>query len=438
MGTLAPRAQTMHNRAPARLTVQPVLPMINLIRIAVRNVLRNKRRTLITLLALLIGVGVMVSIRGLLNGLQASMIESATKGQTGALQVHKKGYLKNVLSSPLDLDLAADAAFLKKIEAVPHVTGVAPRIMFGGMINLDDETLFVQMFAVDPVREFAALPKRKELIAASAVGFVSGQVANGVVVTDELAKGLKNDGKRKDFNGPTAILAPDKDGSLSAEDAKILGTMTLTSPGEKKIAMVNLALAQRLLKMENRATEIAVAIDDLENLHAVRDALQAAVGPDYEVHEWDEIALFFKDVVFRQNLILSIVATVFMVLMLLGVANTMLMAVLDRTREIGTMMAVGVRRGKILWLFLLEALTIGLLGGFAGGGLGAAAVYYMHERTLQIPMPTSPVPFVVIPFVTWAYVLKVVAIAGVGAVAFAIYPAFRASRMRPVQALAGG
>ncbi|MBM4344256.1 MAG: ABC transporter permease [Deltaproteobacteria bacterium] len=412
--------------------------MRNLIAIAVRNVLRNKRRTLITLLALLVGVGVMVSIRGLLNGLQSSMIESATKGQTGALQVHKKGYLKNVLASPLDLDIAVDEAFLQKIKAVPHVTAVAPRILFAGMVNVEEETLFVQIFAVDPLREFAALPKRKEVLNGPAAAFAQGAADNGIVVTAELAQGLIDGKKRKDFNAPTAVLAPDKDGALSAEEARILGTMTLTSPGEKKVAMVPLALAQRLLKLQGRATEIAVAIDDLDHLDAVRDGLQVALGPDYEVHRWDEIALFFKDIVFRQNLVLSIVATVFMILMLLGVANTMLMAVLDRTREIGTMMAVGVRRGRILVLFLLEALTIGVLGGLSGGALGGAVVAYMNARTLQIALPTSPIPFVVVPYVTSGYIATVVGVAGLGAVVFALYPAWRASRMRPVQALAGG
>lgn len=412
--------------------------MINLIRIAVRNVMRNKRRTMITLLALIIGVGVMVSVRGLLNGLQGSMIESTTLGQTGSLQVHKKGYLKNVLASPLDLDLPSDAAMLNKILAVPHVTGVAPRILFGGMVNLDEDTLFVQIFAVDPLREFAALPKRKELIAANAADFVSGKVQNGVVVTDELAKGLLSGGKRKDFSAPTAILAPDRDGALSAEEAKILGTMTMTAPGEKKIALVNLALAQRLLKMEGRATELAIAIDHIDNMQQVNAALRQTLGPEYEVHNWDEIALLFRDVVYRQNVVSSIVSAVFMILMLLGVANTMLMSVLDRTREIGTMMAVGVRRSKILTLFLLEALTIGVLGALAGGGVGGLAVFYMHERTLRIPLPTSPIPFVVVPFVTWQYIVTIVALAGVGAVVFALYPAFRASKMRPVEALAGG
>ncbi len=411
--------------------------MFNLMRIAVRNVVRNKRRTVITLLALLIGVGVMVSVRGLLNGLQASMIESVTKGQVGALQVHRKGYLKNVLSSPLDLQVPANEAFLKKLAAVPHVIGVAPRILFGGMINVEEETLFVMMFAVDPKREFVALPKRRDTFSAPAQAFVTGSSDEGVVVTEELAKGLLGT-KRRDFSAPTAILAPDRDGALSAENAKILGTMAMSAPGEKKIALVSLALAQRLLKLQGQATEVAIAVDDLEYGPQVAADLRQLLGDTYEVHQWDEIALFFKDVVRRQEIMLSVIASVFMILMLLGVANTMLMSVLERTREIGTMMAVGVRRSKIIGLFLLEALTIGVLGGLVGGAVGLGVVTYMGLHPLHIALPTSPVPFVVVPFIGMGYIASVVAIAGVGALFFALYPAWRASRLRPVEALAGG
>lgn len=413
--------------------------MRSIVTIALRNILRNTRRTLLTLAALVVGVGVMVGVRGLLNGLHDSMIDTVTKGQTGALQVHRKGYLANVLSEPLGLDLPADAAFLGKIKAVPHVTGVAPRIRFAGMLNLRDQTLFVALTAADPVLEFAVCPKARDVLTAGGQAFLGTRSDDAMVVTEQLASGFQPPGGGKpDLSGQAAVLAPDKDGVLSGENARIVGQLQLNSPGEKKVAMVTLALAQRLLKMEGRATELAVSVDDLENLPAVVADLQRSLGPQYEVHAWDDVAVFFKDIVYRQNVILSLIATVFLILMLLGVANTMLMSVLDRTREIGTMMALGVRRGRIVLLFLFEAATLGILGGIAGSAVGSVFVWWLGRRSIQVPLPTSTVPFVVRPFVTLPYVLSIVAVAGAGALLFAVYPAWRASRLRPVQALAGG
>ena len=415
--------------------------MFSLLQIAVRNVLRNRRRTLITLAALLIGVSVMVSIRGLLNGLQRSLVENVVKGQTGALQVHKKGFLKNVLSSPLSLDMPADEV-AKKIRAVPHVTGVAPRIQFAGMVNVGDQTLFLGMQAVDPAVEFDVVPLRK-LTFSDQGQFAGGKVPDAMVITEQLQKALaaatatetKTPGATPP---PAAVLAPDRDGALSGENVTLTGVMKLNMPGEKKVGILQLSTAQRLLKMEGRVTEFAVAVDDIDNIPAVTRDVRAALGDTYEVHSWDEIATFIKEAMFRQNMILSLVASVFMILMLLGVANTMLMSVLDRTREIGTMMSVGVRRAKILWLFLMEAATIGVLGGLIGGSVGVSVVLWLHHRGIEVTFPGSNVPFVIHPFVSATYLAQVVSLAGAGALLFAVYPAWRASRLRPVEALAGG
>ena len=407
--------------------------MWSMLPIAIRNVARNKRRTAITLAALLIGVSVMVGVRGVINGLQRSMVESVTLGQTGAVQIHRKGYLKNVLSSPLNLDMPADAAFLARIRKVPGVVAVAPRIIYGGMVNLGDITMFMGTIAVDPRLEFATCPKRAEIISGDHGRFARGQAEDGIILSAEMAKALK--GK---LDGDAALLAPDKDGALSAENAHIIGTMQLTMPGEKKLGLAPLALVQRMLKMEGSATEVAVRIADLDQAQAVAVALRKELGDAYEVHVWDDVATFFKDMMFRQNFILSLVASVFMILMLLGVANTMLMSVLDRTREIGTMMAVGVKRSKILVLFLLEAAAIGSLGGVVGGVVGSAITAWLHHRGITILLPTSPVPYIIRPFVSPLYLLEVTLIAGIGGMVFAAYPAWRASRLRPVQALAGG
>jgi len=409
--------------------------MFSLLQIAIRNVLRNKRRTAITLAALLVGVTVMVSIRGTLNGLQRSLVQNVVNGQTGALQVHRTGFLKNVLSSPLSMDMPQDAAFEKKMLAIPHVTAVSPRILFAGMINVGDQTIFLGVQAVDPSREFKVVPLRAATIE-DKQQFASGKVKDAMVVTEQLQKALNGSNLPKD--APAAILAPDKDGALSGENVTLTGPMKLNMPGEKKVGMVRLDVAQRLLKMEGRATEYIVAVDDIDNIPTVAKAMQAALGKDYEVSTWEDIATFVKQAMQRQNVILNLVAIVFMILMLLGVANTMLMSVLDRTREIGTMMAVGVRRSKILGLFLMEAATIGALGGVLGGAMGSLIVVVLHQRGISVTFPGSNVPFVIQPFVTPSYLFGVVSLAGAGALLFAVYPAWRASRLRPVEALAGG
>lgn len=424
---------------------------VSLGRIALRNVLRNRRRTLITLSALLIGVGVMVSVRGVLNGLQVGLVENVVNGQTGALQVHKKDYLKNVLASPLTLDMDAKLV-AERIGKVAGVKAIAPRINFGGMVNVGEETLFLMVQAVDPKAELAVCPLRGQNIndGGKFTGSVAGvaPVADAMVLTVELQTALGNQQAAgqpaKDTeagNQPAvqaALLAPDKDGALSGENVTLTGTLQLNSPGERKVGLARIDVAQRLLKMEGRVTEYVVAVDDLSEIPAVKARLEEALGPEYEVHSWEDIAKFVVDVRARQNVILQVIASIFMLLMLLGVANTMLMSVLDRTREIGTMLALGVRRGRIVALFLMEATLIGALGGVVGGVAGKALTTVLNVVGITVKVPSASVPFTIRPFVGIDYLLLVVAIAGAGALVFSLYPAWRASRLRPVQALAGG
>ncbi len=404
--------------------------MWTLIRIALRNVARNRRRTLITLAALFVGVGVMVSMRGLLNGLQRALVTNVAEGQTGAVQVHKKGYMENVLATPLTLDFVV-ADVLPKVLAEPGVHAAAARINFAGMVSTGDETLFMAAMAIDPVAERGVTPLREQTLEPGARFFESGN-RDGIALTFDLARsiGVK-------IGGEASLLSPDRDGALSGEPVRVAALMNLTVPGEKKIVMVPLALAQKLLKMDGRATEIAVGVTPVEKADAIAAGLRRRLGPDYEVHTWSDVAMFVRQTMQRQNFVITMIAYAFMLLMFLGVANTMLMSVIERTREIGTMMAVGVKRSKILALFVVEALAIGAVGGTLGGATGLAVVSLLGRRGLSFGFPGSRIPFLLTPFIAPLYLGQIILVATLGAGLFALYPAFRASRLRPVQALAG-
>ncbi len=402
-----------------------------LVRIALRNVLRNRRRSLITLSAVFLAVGFMTAVRGLLNGLQASIREAVIASQTGALQVHKKGFAKS-LQAPLDLDIPADEAFLARIRAVEGVVEVAPRIPFGGMVNANDRTVFSLMQALDPAREAKVCPQRFDVLGEGQP--LDNAATDGADLSQEL---LRRVGAK--LGATVAILTNDKDGVLNAMDVRAtgqLGSSALPLP-DQKVVFVTLAAAQSLLRMEGRATEIAVSVRDVDRVDAIAKQLQAALGPEYEVATWREIAPFVDDVIRLQNLMLSIVAAVFGMIALVGIAVTMLMNVLERTREVGTMMAIGVKRDQILALFLLESVFLGIAGVVAGASAGGAFVLRFGGASgLAFPIPGTGKPLVVHTFLTAPYLAGVLLLATAGAVGAAVLPAWWASRMRPVEALA--
>lgn len=187
--------------------------------------------------------------------------------------------------------------------------------------------------------------------------------------------------------------------------------------------------------MEGRATEIAIAIDRIGEAEKMKAQLQATLGPEYEVSTWHEVAAFVDDAIAAQNFVLSLIAGIFLFVALLGIANTMMMSVLERTREIGTMMSVGVRRRQILLLFLIEAALLGLLGGILGALAGGGFVLYYGHKGMVLRISGTAAPFHVHPTISVNYILFILALAAGGAALAALWPSLRASRLRPVEAL---
>ncbi len=420
---------------------------MRLLSLAARNLLRNRRRTAISLVALVVGVGAMVGLRGFINGQQRVILENLVFGQVGAVQVHKKGYLANVQGSPLTLDMADSEELRQRIAAVEGVTTVSPRIAFGGMLSLPDvegapdeesagKTGFLQLTAFDPALEPRVTPQRVKWLGKGA--HLSTVDAPELVLNADMAKSLATEvtGAEVSSERWPALLSADRDGALNGEGVRIAGTLVSATPGDRRVGYVPLATAQRLLRMEGRVTEYALAVTKLEDAPRVRDGVRATLGPEYEVHTWDEVMPFVKQLVGHQDVIFGIMTSVFLLTVLLGIVNVMLMNVLERVREIGTMLAVGTRRWQVVSLFLLEGAVLGLVGGLVGALVGGAVTLWLGHRGIVLPAPGAQADSIIRPFVSGLYLVRAVGMATVGASLAALWPAYRAAKLRPVEALA--
>lgn len=404
--------------------------MLPLFRIALRNVLRHRRRSLITFSSVFLALAIMVGIRGFMNGMQAGMQDSIVKGQTGELQIHRRGYLQNVSKSSLEMDVPASDEFLRKVAHVDGVKAVAARMQFGGMLNAHDTTTVALFTAIEPEKEMQVCPLRADQIS-SGKSLLHAPVDAGNL-SPELGASL---GVK--LGEKATLLTNDREGVLNALDVDIVGTVgTRGVPlPDKKVGLVTFAHAQELLRMPGRATELALTVRQGDRLQDVKQRLQRAVGSDYEVATWSELAPWVLDAFAAQDFMQNLLVGIFLFVAMLGVVNTMLMAVYERTREIGTMMSVGVRRRQILALFLLEAAMLGLSGGVAGAAVGCGYVAYLWYTGVTLKMGNASMPFTMHPFITQGYVLFVLCLATAGAVLAALWPSLRASRMRPIEAL---
>jgi putative ABC transport system permease protein len=403
--------------------------MFNLVGIAIRNLTRSKARNAITLGAILLGVLMTLYLSSYMKGLQTAFVQDTVEGRLGAIQVHRKGYLELKENQPLKLDLPVSGEMVERVRGVEGVKGVAPRIVFSGMVsNGSTSTIFMGQ-AVAPTDEAQVLPKARENLEGKAL---DDEQPQGVIMGSELASALGLS------PGSTVILqAATQKGQENALDGEVRGTQGTGSMLEtKRLVTLPLAYAQRLLRMQGRATEYAVGVEKLDDIDVVADRIRVALGADYEVHTWRQLRPAIADILQVQMTVLSIICMIFLVITVFGVANTLLMSVMERRREIGTMMAVGVTRRQIATLFVLEAAVQAVLGGLVGTLLAFVLVQYLSSgggMTLKIPGGSAAMH--VLPVITGPWVARALIGSTLGAIFAALYPALKAASLRPVEAL---
>jgi putative ABC transport system permease protein len=403
--------------------------MSSLSSLAARNVARNRRRSLVTLAAVLLGVTAVLVLRGFIDGFVRLMVDDIVQGKTGALQVHTAGYMESSDALLLEPSIPYDEALLARIRAVPGVTGVTGRIQFSGLVsNGVSQTMFVGR-ALDPATEKRAVPRAGFDVLPGGRALAEGDHAHAIL-GNELAQS---------FGGVerVTLASSSPKGRANSLDVSVEGLSVSSLPFEnKRVVAVPLKLAQELLGMEGRVTELAVAVDDLRNLERIAADLRQELGPQYEVHTWQELQPFVRDIINRQRYVMGLISLILFVIIITGIVNTMLMSVFERVREIGTMLAVGMRRRQVLAMFLVEATLLGVLGGVGGVLLGSSIVRAMAAR--GIPMGTmigSGSNSVLRPELSPSFILLTLTVAVLGALVASAWPAWKASRLDPVEAL---
>ncbi len=408
--------------------------------IAARNLRRNRKRTLLTLGALVIGISIMMSLRGFINAVLSAQIDAAIYGYTGMIQIHKAGYSKNVLSSPLDQSIKDTPELRAKILAVPQVTGLAPRLQFTGLYSTapdsqgNSETSFMGLLGIDPASEDVVAPNLKSWTTDGT--FLSHSDRKEIVLNKDLAAiiGSKINLAATEDQWPV-LMSSDVDGSLNGEILKPVGLLANAVPGDKRFALVPLETARKLLRMEGLATSYLLRVSSLAVVETTAQNLKQTLGPEFEVQTWEELIPVLKKMTADIGRIFYFISIAFYTVIILGIVNAMFMSVLERTREIGTMMSVGVRRQQIVLLFVVEGFLLAVVGAFAGVLAGYFFVFLMHHFGIPISAPGSTFKFLMRPTLDPSWVLANGSISILFTSLVSLWPAYRASRLDPVEAL---
>lgn len=400
-----------------------------LMRLALRSLRRHRRRTALTVLAIAAGAGMVVFAWGFGEGLAGWLTQTAVSGRLGALQVHARGYLDTIDANPIAMDLAIDDV-LPVVQRTPGVRAAAPRLKLAAIASTGRTSSMVQVEAIDPVADRAVCPDRYSSFDAG--GPLVAEGGRAIVVGAALAESL---GVK--VGDTVTLMASTRAGAQNALDFTVAGiTRGAAFLESRRVITTRLQDASQLAAMPGRTHEIAIALHDPDQSDAVKAVLQATLlSSATEVHTWQEVSPFLRDGVARIRIILRGVSFVLFIVVVLGVANTVLMSVFERVREIGTFVALGMKRATVQRLFMLEALVLGVVGSVIGGVVGSAVVLGLSIRGIDFTPPGNAAAAILYPVLSPTLVVGVGVATLLGAVFASFFPARRASRLDPVEAL---
>ena len=400
-------------------------------RLAWRNVWRNKRRTGLCVAATVFAVFLVVLSVAMADGTHEKMIEDGVRMQSGHVTVTGVGYLDD---RTLERFVVLSPELVSRLEDEPAVLGWTPRLTSFALLSEDTASQGSVILGVDPETEgrVSTLPERVHQGRFLAPGR-SREIVLGERQADSLGAQLGDE-----------ILVYGVAYSLETayELFTLVGTLKLPDPEfERNLALIDLADAQEFYVYGDRVTEIAVRLESARDVGSVRDAL--AVGlTDVEVHTWDELMPELEQFVVLDDAGMYIILVILIVVVGFGILNTILMAILERVRELGMMMALGLRPAAVFRVVYWESIFVAGVGLVIGLALVIPTVAYFVANPIPLTGESMSGMAELVgmePVVTFELeplnpVVSALTILVVGIIA-AFYPALKASRGRPVDAL---
>ena len=414
--------------------------MGNSFKIAIRNLMRYRRRTVLTSLLITVGVVMVILFSGLAGSFKAMMIAQITDSNLAQMQIHKKGYLSSIDSMPLHLNLNLKA--YTKIENIlkkhPEVQTYTPRIKLSAMLSNFTDTTNIRLNAIDPAKEVKVCPAVVERIKwededKSAILIKEGEI----IIPEKLATGLKI--KKGDA---VVLVAHNEEGSVNGLNFSVGGIIVDVLGPQGKEGYMHIDDARALLRMaEPEVTEIAIRVKDFKNLNSVFADLKSKLTqfknpkgqPAFEIHTWEELSPFVNIANIIDLMTVSM-KLIMIAIVLISILNVMMMSVYERIREIGTMSAIGTLPGKIMALFLAEGFSLGLISAVAGNAIGLASIYFLNIYKIRFSFGRME-NLLLSPTVNFSELYWVSGIVVLVSVLAALQPAYKASRMEPVDAL---
>ena len=413
-----------------------------LLRLAWRNLWRNPRRTLIAMAAIGLGYAILLFVACLMAGLRQQMIATGTGLLLSDVEVQAPGYyperpIDQTLGGPNGTDVSALVAV---IAADSRVQAASPRAYGYGLVSATHQSVGVQLLGVVPDQEQKVTALQTQMVKGS---YLTGRTPKGVVMGDKLAVTIG-----VEVGSEIVLLTTAADGSMGNDRYTVVGMFhTGLDAMDQGLVLMSLASVQDLLRLPPTGIhEVGIKLHDdgITAATATAAALEAQLGKAFPVRvmPWQELAPKLADYVQFNRRVTFILFFIFFLSAAMGIVNTMLMAIIERTRELGMLMAVGMRPVQVVGLIVAEAGSLAAASLILGATLGIPLLWYLQVHGLNLGGNRGAVSLAgIVVGPLWhgkqdftAYSEAALGLA-ITALAAALYPAMRAARFRPAEAL---
>lgn len=398
--------------------------------LAFRNMLRNVRRSTLTLFVFAVGVAALVIAWSVFDGSNAQVIRGMTGNYTGYVQIHRQGYTDD---ASVDRAFAAQDVAASRVGDIPGIVAAAPRMETMALVSSAGNARGLRIVGIDPELEPSVTVLHQRLVAGR---YLDKTETGSMLIGKALAKVLD-----VGVGDEVAVLTQGMQGSIGAQRYRIAG---IYSTGNEMVdgmqAFITMADASALLSSGGQITTIAIKLADRAQTDTVVQTLGGRLGKDFEVIGWKKLLPEVAESVEFHEVMGKLVTLILFGIVGIGVTNTVLMSALERRREFGVMMALGTSPWQVFRIIIYEGLLLGLSGFGIGFMLGYAAVAYLGAAGIDLGEGTQTMQGlarVIHPTLSAERILYICSAVFVVIAAASLYPAWKIVRLTSLDAIRG-
>ena len=405
---------------------------MKILKLAWRNVFRHTRRTVITAAAISVGLAVMIFMDTMMNGIDKMASKNIIDFETGAIQIFAQGYYREEGMFPLDTIIENPVVIIEKVENIKDVKNIVPRVKFEARLSDGIDELPVLGIGIDIDKEQTVFETPSSVVKGK---FLEND--EDILIGIDLARDMN-----LEVGSYLTVITRDRNGTYNAYDFTVSGLINTGHPlFDRNAALMSIKVAQRLLAISHGVTELSIKIKNDENSLKIKQEISEVIGTDYELYTWKELNSSVFQISSTKRMGQFIIVLVVVIIAAVGIVNTMLMAVMERIPEIGTLKAIGFNNYNIVKMFIYEGGIIGIFGSILGCFMGLLLSLYITVHGIDMSAAFKdmdiiyPIKFIIKGEINYQMILYVFIFGIIVSVVATLWPVRNATRLEPIDAL---